>query len=79
MGVLNKSRKGLFYFFTCQEWHCLLCVLTLKDIVVLQFSDDSGLPRTLSQDSDSDEDVPDELKADYIDENTGDLPPPVRK
>lgn len=42
----------------------------------MQFSDDSGLPRTFSQDSDSDEDVPDELKQDYIDENTGDLPPP---
>ena len=32
----------------------------------------------MSQDSDSDEDIPDELKQDYIDEMTGDAPP-VRK
>jgi len=31
------------------------------------------------RDSDSDEDVPDELRADYVDERTGDVPPPQRK
>jgi len=35
--------------------------------------------RRYSRDSDSDEDVPDELRADYVDERTGDVPPPQKK
>jgi len=35
--------------------------------------------RRYSHDSDSDEDVPDELRADYVDERTGDAPPPQKK
>jgi hypothetical protein len=31
-----------------------------------------------SHDSESDDDVPDELKADYVDERTGDLPPQIK-
>ena len=31
--------------------------------------------QTLSRDSDSDDDVADELKADFVDEHTGELPP----
>ena len=34
---------------------------------------------TNERDSDSDEDVADELRADYVDERTGDVPPPQKK
>ena len=30
--------------------------------------------RTFSQDTDSEDDIPDELKRDYIDEQTGEIP-----
>ena len=36
------------------------------------------MQRTTSQDSDSDEDVPDELKQDFVDEKTGDDAPSKR-
>jgi len=35
-----------------------------------------GGERHYNRDSDSDDDVPDELRADYVDERTGDAPPP---
>ena len=38
-----------------------------------------GNERRYSRDSDSDEDVPDELRADFVDERTGDAPSPQRK
>ena len=40
-------------------------------IFVLQI----GQCRGLSRDSDSDDDIPDELKADFVDERTGEMPP----
>lgn len=41
---------------------------------LIQYADDSGIHRTFSRDSDSDEDVPEELKGEYIDEQTGEIP-----
>jgi len=38
-----------------------------------------GNDRRYSRDSDSDEDIPDELRADYVDERTGDVPSPQRR
>jgi len=44
--------------------------------MVCQVSSDE---RRYSRESDSDEDIPDELRADYVDERTGDGPPLHRK
>jgi len=38
-----------------------------------------GGERRYSHDSDSDEDIPDELRADYVDERTGDMPSPQKR
>jgi len=38
-----------------------------------------GTERRYSRDSDSDEDIPDELRADFVDERTGDAPSPQKK
>jgi len=38
-----------------------------------------GNDRRYSRDSDSDEDIPDELRADYVDERTGDVPSPQKR
>jgi len=38
-----------------------------------------GNERHYSRDSDSDEDIPDELRADFVDEHTGDAPSPHKK
>jgi len=45
-----------------------LCVMMYNEQVI-----------TNERDSDSDEDVADELRADYVDERTGDVPPPQKK
>ena len=70
---------------TCSVTAFLLYVLILyfdTDVVLywcvlyLLYFQYSGVEshRTFSQDSDSDDDVPDELKQDFIDEQTGEAP-----
>lgn len=56
------------------QWSdCLLrCWCWLSEQVI-------GNERRYSRDSDSDEDIPDELRADFVDERTGDAPSPQKK
>ena len=50
-------------------------MLTIKSkIYIILKGEESGSGRLLSQDSDSDDDIADELKQDYVDEQTGESP-----
>ena len=50
-------------------------VLTMKNkFNIILKGEESGSGRLLSQDSDSDDDIADELKQDYVDEQTGESP-----
>lgn len=42
--------------------------------LLFQYADENSMQRTFSEETDSDDDVPDELKQDFVDEQTGEVP-----
>jgi len=73
---VNKSDWGYFdkYADAGSPFDAQTEEETEEDVLLETNGYDPGTPGTFSNDSDSDEDVPEELKLDFVDEKTGETP-----
>lgn len=62
------------YIFVLSDYNeVILCSIAASPTVSLQYESDEQ-EKSAYQEYDSDSDVPEELKQDYVDEQTGDVP-----